>query len=633
MFRFFDDRFQDIQGRGLEFFTSVYLIIQLLFFAFLFILLFFFYMREMKAMRTVKKQLLQVTPNSKDPGSIDILINEAFTSLKGKWIAKPRYKVLWERYFERVQEKKEDERIQVEPFFGYDVMYHLMGYRSWMDIGAGLFVSIGVLGTFIGLSVGLSSIDILSGTEVMRSGIGGLIEGMSIAFYTSVAGVLLSITWIIFDRIISSALESNIDWHSERMDYLLNTDDEEIFLNRMEKIQRTQADHLKTLLTDAMEQAMKPVVQNITSLNDRIQSQTDVMNEQLDMQKSSGANMADRLVNEVTGGTQESLSQFSTMVGETKDLQSEMMQSMEKMMEGFQESKQFQNESSQALNTLVQNFENINGQMSDMETRYQRNHESMNELTEHINFIRQNAEEQIPQQKAVQETNQELAKEYAHLADGLQNYSKEIDEKQNVLLSQITEASNAIMKDYESLSKQFKEQLSTQVQTLNNSNELMNKTGEMIDKIGPIAPELNDVAMKTKSLQDSLRETQTLQKDILPELKQLKDQTNDQTMETMQLANKYMTSMDEQLQTMKNQWESTEQNFRQLQESLRSALGEFEENVESGLGKTYEQFDKTLSLAVQQLENDYNRFAEVSNHLVEGIEELSDKVGTEGGRV
>ncbi len=117
-------------------------------------------------------------------------------------------------------------------------MHHL-GYRSILDSGAGTSVSLGVLGTFIGLSVGLADLNV-GDTDALRTGIDGLLSGMKVAFYTSVFGVLLSLLWTFYDKGISSRLESHIDWHAEKLDFLLNTDDEELFLNRLEKISRTR---------------------------------------------------------------------------------------------------------------------------------------------------------------------------------------------------------------------------------------------------------------------------------------------------------------------------------------------------------------------------------------------------------
>lgn len=218
---------------------------------------------------------------------------------------KSKYTQQWQRYYERVSQKEEDEQIRTEPFFAPEVLLYHMGYRPWMDAGAGIHVSIGVLGTFIGLSAGLSRLNVMD-PEALRVGIEGLVSGMKIAFYTSVLGVFLSIVWILIDRMISKWLESHIDWHAERLDYLLNIDDEELFLNRLEKVSRSQADHLKTLLTDALDQAMRPVVH--------------VLEAQLEQQKQNSQSMTEQLVAQVAGGTQQTVAQYVQVMQQTSQI-------------------------------------------------------------------------------------------------------------------------------------------------------------------------------------------------------------------------------------------------------------------------------------------------------------------------
>src|SRR5690606_31143774 len=144
--------------------------------------LFMFITKEIRTMKQVKSAIEALDSIDQHDTNIDQKLNDIFQSLN-----KSRYKKLWERYYNRVKKKDEDEKIKVDSFFSEDVLYHQMGYRSWMDLGAGISVSIGVLGTFIGLSAGLSDLNV-GNTDALRTGIGALLDGMKVAFYTSVFG-------------------------------------------------------------------------------------------------------------------------------------------------------------------------------------------------------------------------------------------------------------------------------------------------------------------------------------------------------------------------------------------------------------------------------------------------------------
>lgn len=234
MFEIFESLFNYINKVGTKGFTDIFLAIQVIIFALMAAIQSIRILNEVRVMKRLQSILSEINRiEGQDAKEVEDKIRNAFQEIK-----KSKYKELWQRYYSRSSQKEADERIQVEPFLGFDVMHYHMGYRKLMDIGAGLFVSIGVLGTFIGLAAGLAELN-MNDTDALRTGIGGLLGGMKVAFYTSVLGVSLSLVWTFFDRGISSKLDREIDWHAERLDYLLSTDDEELFLNRLEKITRS----------------------------------------------------------------------------------------------------------------------------------------------------------------------------------------------------------------------------------------------------------------------------------------------------------------------------------------------------------------------------------------------------------
>ena len=74
--------------------------------------------------------------------------------------------------------------------------------RQAMSAAAGMLVGIGVLGTFIGLTIGIMGIAgvPLDDAKELKEGIKSLLEGMQTAFFTSVAGMLLSSIYTFFEK-------------------------------------------------------------------------------------------------------------------------------------------------------------------------------------------------------------------------------------------------------------------------------------------------------------------------------------------------------------------------------------------------------------------------------------------------
>jgi hypothetical protein len=89
----------------------------------------------------------------------------------------------------------------------------------------GLLTALGVLGTFVGLTLGLTG---LAGTmdienpnvALLQKGIGSLINGAALAFITSVWGVFFSFAFNLWEKIIERNLRNRISALQDTIDYL-----------------------------------------------------------------------------------------------------------------------------------------------------------------------------------------------------------------------------------------------------------------------------------------------------------------------------------------------------------------------------------------------------------------------------
>lgn len=87
----------------------------------------------------------------------------------------------------------------------------LSGNRLIVSVPS-MLVAIGVLGTFLGLVIGLSGLDAnANDTETLRAGIGTLISGASVAFITSIWGVLLSLFAGFIERSFERAIKGHLN--------------------------------------------------------------------------------------------------------------------------------------------------------------------------------------------------------------------------------------------------------------------------------------------------------------------------------------------------------------------------------------------------------------------------------------
>lgn len=83
----------------------------------------------------------------------------------------------------------------------------------------GFLTALGVIGTFIGLQLGLGGLDLSGDVEQMKSGIASVVDGAKIAFLTSVWGIGVSLLFNFSEKVLEQGvkkkvaqLESHIDW-------------------------------------------------------------------------------------------------------------------------------------------------------------------------------------------------------------------------------------------------------------------------------------------------------------------------------------------------------------------------------------------------------------------------------------
>jgi hypothetical protein len=123
--------------------------------------------------------------------------------------------------------------------------------------------AIGVIGTFAGLQMGLAGLDVTSSdTDELKRGIGGLIGGASIAFMTSVWGVLSSVIFNFFEKALERRIRFSITDFQNEVDYLYPRITAEQSLTNIEDFSRQSTEKLAELdekighkMQEAMQQA------------------------------------------------------------------------------------------------------------------------------------------------------------------------------------------------------------------------------------------------------------------------------------------------------------------------------------------------------------------------------------------
>lgn len=167
----------------------------------------------------------------------------------------------------------------------------------------GFLTAIGVIGTFIGLQIGLSEIkdagfgSVDSGVDEIKAGIGGMIDGAAIAFMTSVWGIGSSVVFNFFEKILEHSVRSSISKLQDQIDSLYQRLTAEKSLADIEGHSRESRKIMQTLAEEIGERMQEALLESTDTIrNSLVES----------LEKILGPNI-EMLVNNANAGAEKAL--------------------------------------------------------------------------------------------------------------------------------------------------------------------------------------------------------------------------------------------------------------------------------------------------------------------------------------
>ena len=204
--------------------------------------------------------------------------------------------------------------------------------RQAMSAAAGMLVGLGVLGTFIGLTLGIVGIK-LDSQETLRQGIETLLGGMKTAFLTSVVGMFLSSIYTFLEKDALNRLTRTCVKLCEKLDelyFISELEKQQILTNRQNKLFLEQVaiivHDIKSVDDDANELTIGNMLRDIKQSNEY---QIDVLNamaenicnglgekfkELADAIQNPAANMANGIVEELKAAIKQMADSVETTV-------------------------------------------------------------------------------------------------------------------------------------------------------------------------------------------------------------------------------------------------------------------------------------------------------------------------------
>ncbi|MBP3274760.1 MAG: MotA/TolQ/ExbB proton channel family protein [Butyrivibrio sp.] len=187
--------------------------------------------------------------------------------------AKTSHNYLWDQYINNKDDIFEDKRLlrhfkdyklelsrisgssdvyykcDIEDFIGYDLIDSVI-HRERLSQVPGVMTGLGILGTFVGLSLGLQSFNTGTTAEITGS-IEPLMNGIKVAFHTSIYGMVFSLIFnYVYKRRLDDA-ENALNYFVRNFKKYVLPDTDKLGVNRMMELQSQQTKAI-TELTNAL---------------------------------------------------------------------------------------------------------------------------------------------------------------------------------------------------------------------------------------------------------------------------------------------------------------------------------------------------------------------------------------------
>ena len=497
----------------------------------------------------------------------------------------PETHTIWKAYKSTFFDKnfgiKNKTRASADLYFNYDSVIGTMNKQpiiSWFKLISSSFMGLGILGTFIGFSTGLSNIDFnTESTTKMIAGVEALVKnGLATAFNTSIVGVLLS---LIYNFLVFNPLIKTIKGYFE---YLSDELDKEFYVSETEALMQYTMVTGENSENITFSQSLKFIVENINK-------QTDALN-------NFNNTLADRIKN-MQQSVDTSMERIATDVG--GELKNVVIGNVQKEMENLKSS----------LIEAAKEFSIAAKMLIDTPDMLEK---ANNELKTYLEDTRTSFSEMLAENE---KTNKTILNEVV------------VTVKEQ-LTEQFREFSNSLIKALDSAQK-VSETLSDTPEKIDLiENTLIKKESEVASKLDNTSNKLAEIASNVKdyfatmhtgigSVLQDLSNAEKNIKELLVSAKMHEDNSG-----------KNLTSVIDETNRMLDGFKAVDINLKNIFESIGNEIVKYNTTVESTLDQYLESFEKgskSFSISVTSSMQDFESAIDSLNTNMIDVQKTSNQ--------
>ena len=506
--------------------------------------------------------------------------------------------------------------VDITDFFNGEFLDEL-GHAGFCELIPGTMTGLGILGTFVGLVLGVGGFD-TSTTDAVMVSITHLLGGMSTAFLTSIVGVLLSLAFShIYKKSSDSTNQSLEDFvtafHDKNLDGSSSNAE-----NQLLGYQQQQTELMKNFATVVSEAVSTSIANTMRTelvpIFDEMKSTVKEFSEIASQQQKDGLDkVVQKFIQEMDKSLGEQFTELAKTIDETNKFQKNSMEQMQKVVDGICNTS---NEIERINEISRQTIEEMNAFVAQTKAYQEQIHseaELVQKRLEDGNEISNRQAEYI----------EKLVESETRIADLADNVKKEADAAQKILdtlsehcKEQVKDITSAAMQEMDKLhdaTKVLIEQSHSQMDTLAKTAK------DEMENLSAAATELsqknNEQLIKlTKASSEQLAQISMAANDVIQNNKQyLADLTQDSNdfADFVKQEQKTLTeTVKAEVSGLSNFAGQTTTELHSATAGMENAAKLLDKNLDNVLESTFKSFDDNLS--------------DISRHLSGTIRDIRD---------
>ncbi len=460
---------------------------------------------------------------------------------------------------------KNNSHCDIREYFNAQTVISLPEKAQLSDILPGIFTSLGILGTFVGLTKGVSGIDASSAANMQLS-INTLLSGMEVAFKTSIWGVVCAVIYNILRRTVNSCALTQISRFVQQCEKSLyqpvTAESEMLSLTRqMLDSQACLAEKIGNELVEALHAEVNPAFERMSNVFSNYAENS------LRRQDKGVSEMLDIFVDKMNGNMQDQIDALNQAISNTVQMQAEQTKIQE-----------MQNEAISSASTSL--IEQLQGAQA-IEQAYR-------ETLLHFNAT---AAEMQQVQKTIQATYEQSNEHYVQMVERYAAMENHVQ----LLTQNLTTSIQSSMESIDELSAKVNHSTANSHELIDSCLSRMNAHSEDILK------SLNAYADNIKAmLAEHMQETMV------------------QFKNTMEHSQNDFSGIVTELK-------ATNSALIHSSGALSESVQDFEDNIHSGLGQSFSAFDKAMSDAIERLQLVLTGMQESIDDIPKGLQDQTKK--------